>query len=40
MYVLASKLKILKANLKVWNHTFFGNWYDKVVQDEHDLASI
>ncbi|CAL5198314.1 unnamed protein product [Lathyrus oleraceus] len=40
MYVLASNLKVLKDNLRVWNKNCFGNVHDKVKLVEQELAKI
>lgn len=40
MFVLTKKLKILKGNLRAWNHSSFGNVHDKVKQAESVLSNI
>lgn len=40
MFVLARKLKLLKAELKVWNKTVFGDVNQKVELAQTDLDSF
>jgi hypothetical protein len=40
MFILSTKLKMLKEKLKIWNRETFGNVHDYVKQAESDLADI
>jgi len=40
MFVLSSKLKSLKAKLKVWNKEVFGNVHSFVKDNEQKLEEI